>query len=70
MTTDTVEEDFNRNRNISPADYVITEKDYMRKDCKTILNSEVAALKVAEEIYQVCHVENKKFFDMEFGPTI
>jgi hypothetical protein len=37
--------------NITPQQYKLTDNDYFRTNCKTILNSEIAALKVAEELF-------------------
>lgn len=54
--------------NVEPKAYKVEpEKDYFRK-CPTILNSEKAALKVAEELFQACMKTNKRWFDKDFGP--
>ena len=52
----------------SPATYQITDADYFR-DCKTILNSEVAALAEAERYFKQCESSGKKWEDPDFGPT-
>lgn len=44
------EEELHKKINTAPKQYVIQEKDFFRK-CKTILNSEVAALAYAEKLY-------------------
>ena len=53
--------------NITPEQYKITEADFFR-GCPTILNSEVAALKVAEELYQICENGDWAWLDQDFGP--
>jgi len=53
---------------IGPKDYVLSEKDYFN-NCKTILNSEVAALKVAIDLFNNCHSKSERFFDTDFGPA-
>ena len=56
-----------RLRMVGPKDYVLGEKDYFNNS-KTILNSEVAAIKVASELYNQCIKDKKRFFDTDFGP--
>ena len=57
--------------NISPQQYQYQDdakySDYFR-GCKTILSSEIAALKKAEEIYKNCEQNNTRWFDKDFGP--
>jgi hypothetical protein len=43
-----IDDEIKAEREITPEDYVLTEKDYFRVGCKTILNSERAALKVVK----------------------
>ena len=43
---------------------MLKESDYF-KGCKTILNSEIAALKVVKEIYASC---GDVWTDQDFGP--
>lgn len=43
--------------NTSPDEHVLTNDDYWQ-GCPTILNSEVAALKVARRIYDECEAQD------------
>lgn len=52
----------------SPATYQITDADYFR-NCKTILNSEVAALAEAERYFNQCERSGELWDDPDFGPT-
>jgi hypothetical protein len=49
-------------------DYEITDEDYFREGCTTILNSEKAALKKAYDLYRKAVATDKLYKDKEFGP--
>jgi len=52
---------------IGPKKYKLSENDYFN-NCKTILNSEVAALKVASDFFNKCVDTKQRFLDTDFGP--
>ncbi len=56
-----------RLRKVGPTNYVLGPDDYFN-DCKTILNSEIAAIKVAIELYEQCLKDKQRFLDTDFGP--
>lgn len=46
---------------------IVPERDYYIKGMTTILNSEKAALVIAEKLFTDL-AENEEYFDKEFGP--
>lgn len=47
--------------------YKLTKADYLREGCTTIVNSETAALALAEQLFKDMP-QGERFFDKDFGP--
>jgi hypothetical protein len=52
---------------VQPQDYKVTQADFFR-GCSTILNSETAALSVAQTLMKECEAKNCEWLDPDFGP--
>ena len=66
-----VDEDFEEGEELACEDLIykiIPKRDFFREDTPTILNSEEAALVMAEKLYKAVTPNQKWFIDKDFGP--